>query len=763
MQPALTEASFAAQRLRVRVRGSVQGVGFRPFVYGLARRFSLGGFVANDAEGVLIEVEGAGLSQFLAALETETPPLARIDAIETQAARRTGERAFAIMRSRDGAIATQVAADAATCAACLDELFDPASRFHLYPFVNCTHCGPRYTITRRLPYDRPHTSMADFRMCGTCARDYATPDNRRFHAEPVACPACGPQLSHSIEEIVTRVRAGGIVAVKSLGGFHLVCDARNEAAVATLRRRKQRDAKPFAVMVASPASLDLIAEADDAERALLTSSERPIVLLRSRGTLAPSIAPGLAHIGVMLPYTPLHHLLFHAGGGAASGRSRQSAAVDLALVATSANPGGEPLVVDDEDARRRLAGIADLIVTHDRPIVVRADDSVVALVDGAPAFVRRARGHVPRPVALAREVPSVLAVGGLLKTTVTVTRGREAFVSQHIGDLDTAESIRFFEETVDHLLSILDVTPLAVAHDLHPDFASTRYAEASGMPTIPVQHHHAHVAAIAAEHRVVEPVLGLVLDGFGRGSDGASWGGELLLVDGARFRRLGHLAPLALPGGDVAAREPWRMAAAVLHALGQTDEIARRFRDQPAAPRLADMLARGVAPMTTSAGRLFDAVAGLLGVCAVQRYEGQAAMQLEALVDAPRVQEGGWSVVEGVLDLLPLLRALARPGIDGAAGAELFHGTLATALADWAAQAARRTGVSAVALGGGCFLNRVLTDALASLLRARGLTPLLARAVPPNDGGLSLGQAWIAANALTSDGALPRVCSLETN
>ncbi len=738
----------AVQRLRVRVRGSVQGVGFRPFVYGLAQRYELGGFVTNDAEGVLIEVEGMALPRFLAALGDEAPPLARIDAIETASALTTGERVFRIARSRGGVIKTRVAADNATCDACLADLFDPASRFYRYPFVNCTHCGPRYTITGRLPYDRANTSMRAFAVCEACARDYADPDNRRFHAEPIACPRCGPRLSHSIDQIVERIRVGGIVALKGLGGFHLVCDARNEAAVATLRRRKQRDAKPFAVMVASPASAEAVAEASGAVRALLASRERPIALLRSRRVLAPSVAPGLAHLGVMLPYTPLHHLLFHEAAGAPADWDQRTATTDLVLVATSANPGGEPLVIDDRDAERRLGGIADLIVTHDRPIVVRADDSVTFMVDGAPAFLRRARGHVPCPIVLPREVPSLLAVGALLKNTVTVTRGREAFVSQHVGDLDNAEAVRFFEETIAHLLSILDVDPVGIAHDLHPDFASTRFAEAFGRPTVAVQHHHAHVAAIAAEHRIDGPILGLVLDGFGRGSDGGSWGGELLLADGAQFRRLGHLQPLALPGGDAAAREPWRMAAAALHALQRNDEIPSRYRGRPQAPRLAAMLARDLYPATTSAGRLFDAAAGLLGICDVQHYEGQAAMQLEALVASPAVLADGWSVKDGVLDLTPLLESLAMPGVDRVAGAELFHGTFAAALADWAERAARTTGISTVALGGGCFLNRVLTEALVAALRARGLAPLLARALPPNDGGISLGQVWVAASAL---------------
>jgi hydrogenase maturation protein HypF len=738
----------STQRLRVRVRGTVQGVGFRPYVYGLAQRYELGGFVFNDAEGVLIEIEGARVPEFVRALRREAPLLARIDAVETEAAAPSGETHFAIAASGEGRVATPIAADAATCERCLDDLFDPSSRFHLYPFVNCTHCGPRYTLTRRLPYDRVNTSMAAFPMCVDCARDYRDPGNRRFHAEPIACPNCGPRLSHGIDEIVAALIAGKIVAVKSLGGFQLLCDARYEQAVASLRTRKNRDAKPFAVMVASIASVDAVADSDGIERQLLGSIERPIVLLKSRHTLAVSVAPGLAHLGVMLPYTPLHHLLFHAAVGKPTGRDWQDAACELVLVATSANPGGEPLVIDDDDARRRLGGIADIIVTHDRAIVIRADDSVAAVIDGAPALIRRARGYAPRPIKLARDVPAVLAVGGHLKATVTVTRGREAFVSQHIGDLGSAESVRYFEQTVAHLLDILDVEPVAIAHDRHPDFASTRFAEAQRWPAVAVQHHHAHIGAIAAEYGIDGPLLGLVLDGFGYGEDGASWGGELLLCDNASFRRVGHLSPLAMPGGDIAAREPWRMAAAALHALGRDAEIAGRFAGRPYAVQIARLLKLPGAPMTTSAGRLFDAVAGLLGTSMTQRYEGQAAMELEARVRRVRIDRAGWTIDDGVVSLLPLLEQLAAPGLNPVDGAELFHGTFAAAMVDLVTRSARAHGLRAVALGGGCFLNRILTTEMRAGLLAAGIQPLTARAVPPNDGGLSLGQAWIAAGIL---------------
>ncbi|MGA7809905.1 carbamoyltransferase HypF [Bradyrhizobium sp.] len=736
-------------RLRVRVRGTVQGVGFRPYVYGLARRYELGGFVCNDADGVLIEIEGARVPEFVRALRREAPPLARIDAVETETAAASGDTHFAIAASGEGPATTPIAADAATCERCLDDLFDPSSRFHLYPFVNCTDCGPRYTLTRRLPYDRLNTSMAAFSMCADCAGDYRSPGNRRFHAEPIACPNCGPKLSHGIDDIVAALVGGKIVAVKSLGGFQLLCDARNEQAVASLRARKNRDAKPFAVMVASIASVDGIADSDAIERQLLGSIERPIVLLKSRSALAASVAPGLAHLGVMLPYTPLHHLLFHAVFGKPDKRAWQDEACDLVLVATSANPGGEPLVIDDDDAQRRLAGIADLIVTHDRAIVVRADDSVAVVIDGAPALIRRARGYAPRPIRLARDVPSVLAVGGHLKATVTVTRGREAFVSQHIGDLGSADSIRYFEQTVAHLLDILDVEPVAVAHDRHPDYASTRFAEAQRWPALAIQHHHAHVAAIAAENGVEGPLLGLVLDGFGYGENGANWGGELLLCDDASFTRVGHLSPLPMPGGDIAAREPWRMAAAALHALGRDDEIAGRFAGHRYAGQITQLLRQQSAtPATTSAGRLFDAVAGLLGTSVVQHYEGQAAMELEARVRRVRVDRAGWTIDNGAVSFLPLLELLASPGFDATVGAELFHGSFAAAMVDLVTRAANAHGLGAVALGGGCFLNRVLAKEMRAGLLAAGIEPLTARAVPPNDAGLSLGQAWVAAGIL---------------
>ncbi len=730
-----------AIRLRLHVRGAVQGVGFRPYVYGLATRYRLAGFVANDPHGVVIEIEGERTSDFVTALPREKPPLARIDHISVQEIGSVAGGEFCIRASQQGRVSTRIVADAATCPQCLDELFDPNSRFHLYPFINCTHCGPRYTIAERLPYDRPFTAMKAFAMCPACAAEYADPVSRRFHAEAIACPRCGPRLSHSVADIAAAIAGGRIVAIKGLGGYQLVCDARDHDAVQRLRKRKQRDQKPFAVMVASADAVADIGEADADERALLESAPRPIVLLRSRHDLAPAIAPELSRIGVMLPVAPLHHLVLHALNSA----HRRADGANWAIVATSANPGGEPLVIDNDEAARRLAGIADLIVTHNRDIVTRADDSVVAVVAGQPQFIRRARGYIPEPIRLSRIVPPVLAVSGMLKSTITVTRGNEAFVSQHIGDLDTAEGIRFFEETIRHLVSTLDVEPAVVAHDLHPNMASTRFAEASGRKLVAVQHHHAHAASVMAEYGLEGPVLALVLDGYGYGSDGGNWGGELLWCEGAHFRRLGHLAPLKMPGGDRAAREPWRMAAAMLQSLQRGAEIPRRFATQPQAARLLALLDRPDVPTTTSAGRLFDAAAGLLGITAAQSYEGEAAMKLEARVRRAKVLEHGWSIDGGVLSLRPLFERLASGAVSVDGGAELFHGTLAAACVDWIGRAARTTAVTNVALSGGCFLNAVLAEEVRRGCIAAGLNPLLPRQVPPNDGGLSLGQAWIAA------------------
>jgi hydrogenase maturation protein HypF len=746
----LTEAP-PHERLRIRVRGAVQGVGFRPFVHRLAVRCGLSGFVLNDADGVLAEIEGDDLGPFLTALRQERPPLARIDTVDVTPLPRQGQPGFTIGQSvATGGVSTKLVPDAATCRSCLDDLFDPASRFHLYPFVTCTHCGPRFTITHRLPYDRANTSMAEFGLCADCAADYGDPANRRFHAESIACPACGPVLSHSMVEIATALCRGQIVALKGIGGFHLLCDATNEAAVGALRLRKHRPAKPFAVMVANAPSADYFADPTQAEHTLLCDAARPIVLARLRDRLAASIAPRLDRVGVMLPSAPVHHLLFHALAGYPAGKAWLGAPQPLVLVATSANVAGQPLVITDAEALRDLPGIADLIVTHDRPILARADDSVMAVIDGAPTYIRRSRGFVPEPIDLGRDGPPVLAVGAHLKATLCVTRGREAFVSQHVGDLGTAQTLRFYQETARSILALLDVAPDLVACDLHPDYRSTVFAEAMGLPLLRVQHHAAHLAAVAAEHQLPGPVIGVALDGHGYGDDGGAWGGELILLKGAQWRRHGHLLPLALPGGDRAARDPWRMGVAALVALGRGAEASEVFPDIAAAGRLAAFLAANPTnPATSSMGRLFDAAAALLGVCTHQSYEGQAAMELEALVREPLVHKpghlnAGYRIVGHVLDFRPLLAGLLEPGLSAREGAEQFHGTLIAGLTAWIGAFATRTGHIDIVLGGGCLMNRVLAEGLATALRAGGLQPWLPRAIPASDGGLSFGQAALA-------------------
>jgi hydrogenase maturation protein HypF len=768
------ESSTTAVRRRIAVSGIVQGVGFRPFVFRLASDLALDGWVRNDAAGVTIEVQGdaARVRHMVQRIATDAPARSRVDDIVvSDCATKGPEHGFEILDSSGGRAATAIGPDGAICADCLGELLDPADRRYRYAFINCTHCGPRYTITRQLPYDRATTSMAAFTQCPSCLAQYASPRNRRFHAEPNACADCGPRLGFldadgsplpdvdPVEEAVFRLAHGAIVAIKGLGGFHLACDARNAATVARLRELKSREEKPFAVMAPNVESLLGFADVTPAERALLESGERPIVLLRKTAhadASLPGIAPGLAWLGAMLPYTPLQYLLFHEASGRPAGTVWLEDAHDMVLVMTSANPGGEPLVIGNDEAVARLAGIADAFLVHDRDIVIRCDDSVLRAVpgDGAPSFqfVRRARGYTPRAIKLARSGGSVVAVGGWYKNTVCVTRGDEAFVSQHIGDLDNAPTCGALEEAVAHLVAILDVEPVAVAHDLHPDFYSTRYAVALaaqwGVTPLAVQHHHAHVAAVAAERRVSGPLLGLALDGVGLGLDGTAWGGELLRVDGAAFERLGRLKPLRLPGGDRAAREPWRMAAAALALTGKGMAIPRRFADEPAAKAVATMLARGInAPETSSMGRWFDAAAGLLGVARRSAFEGQAAMLLEGLAERHGTVPADPALYTiddaNELDLAPLAARLAVEA-DAGYGAALFHATLVAALADWVARAAAREHLAVIAGAGGCFLNAILARGLRAALAARGLALLEARDVPPNDGGLSLGQAWVA-------------------
>lgn len=760
---------------RIRVTGVVQGVGFRPFVWRLAQERSLHGWVRNDAQGVEIAVQGAPaqVEDLLVRLRSDAPPLARVDAVLAHDAPWQACAGFAIVDSLPGPVRTAIGPDVAVCDACLEELFDPANRRWRHAFITCTHCGPRLTVTRALPYDRPQTSMADFAFCPDCQHEYTTPSDRRFHAETTCCPRCGPQLllskidgspiaGDALAQTLALLQGGSIVAIKGLGGFHLACDARNADAVARLRERKGRDAKPLAVMVANIASLLPWASVDAAECSALQSRERPIVVVKATedaATQLRGIAPGLNQLGVLMPTTPIHYLLFHEAAGRPVGTQWLRESQPLVLVMTSANPGGEPIVRDAAQARARLAGIADALLDHDRAVVARCDDSVLRVHDGLPKLIRRSRGYVPSAIGLPFAGPSVLALGSHLKNAICVTRGAEAFLSPHVGSLDNAATCEFLDETVQRLLTLLEVRPELIAHDLHPDDYSTRaaltLAQQLDVPAQAVQHHHAHIAAVCAEHGWCQPALGLAFDGFGLGTDGGAWGGELLYVAGAQCARLGHLQALPMPGADRAAREPWRMAAAVLHALGRGFEITTRFAE-PAAATVADMLRRGFnCPTTSSLGRVFDAAAALLGLCTHMQYESQAAMLLEQAAQRhiqthgwPPPMQAGWTIdAQNVLSFLPLLESLIDCQASDFAAARC-HATLVDGLTEWLMRAIDHTGLKVVAGGGGCWHNVLLSSALEQQLRQRGLLLLQPQRTCAGDGSIALGQAWVALHSM---------------
>ncbi|MBT9384213.1 carbamoyltransferase HypF [Pseudooceanicola sp. CBS1P-1] len=730
---------------RIRVRGQVQGVGFRPFVWQLARRFGLTGWVRNDAEGVLIEV--SALSEgFEAALRAEAPPLARVDRIEASDVIAAPCAGFEIRASGAPGAETRVAPDAATCPACVEEIFGTGRR-HGYAFTNCTHCGPRFTILTRLPYDRAQTTMAAFDLCPACAAEYGDPADRRFHAQPIACPDCGPRLwcegaegGGAIEAAAALLRAGGTVAIKGLGGFHLACDATDPAAIAQLRSRKHRPAKPFALM----APLEILlrhAAPSEAEIALLKDPAAPIVLLAKTPGLPEALAPGQATLGWMLPYTPLHHLLL--------------AAVGRPLVMTSGNLSGEPQVIGNAEAREKLAGFADAFLMHDREIARRLDDSVERITPHGPMVLRRARGRVPATLPLPAGLPDrqVTGYGGQMKAALCLSKNGQLLLGHHLGELNEALTWEAFLQADRDYAALFDHTPEAVACDLHPGFRATQHAEGRGLPVIPVQHHHAHLAACLGENLWPADggkVAGIVLDGLGLGPDGTLWGGEILLGDYHGFTRAAHLAPAPLVGGDAAQAEPWRNALVRLDAAGLAELADRLF---PEAPRalLRRAAATGMnAPLSSSAGRLFDAVAAILGLYpARQSFEGEAAMRLEALAGPP---EPGYPMGTGTqIDPAPLFQTLCRDHAAGLPPATLsarFHAGLAEAFATRARTLVETGAARAVALTGGCFQNARLLDEV--LTRLQGVPVLIHRATPANDGSLALGQVLIALAQLES-------------
>ena len=759
------------QRLHLTVQGTVQGVGFRPFVYRLATELNLGGWISNSDRGVEIEVEGAPstLEQFLERLECDRPPQATLTQIQRQVLPLQGPLNFEIRPSQAKAAlnATGILPDLATCPDCLREIFDPKNRRYRYPFTNCTNCGPRYSILTALPYDRPHTTMQAFRMCEVCQQEYEDPRNRRFHAQPNACPNCGPQLklrdaqgqplqtpdtTDLIGVVGDRIRQGQIVALKGLGGFHLLVDARSEAAVQRLRDRKQRPTKPLAVMYPSLAAVHQDYQVSPGEAELLTAAAAPIVLLtRQPDTrLAAAVAPHLPTVGVMLPYTPLHHLLL--------------AHLDFPVVATSGNPAQSPICIDNHEALQHLGHIADLFVMHNRPIARAVDDSVVRLIQDYPLMLRRSRGYTPSPLPISEShppFPCVLAVGGHLKNTVALSLPGQVVVSQHLGDLSDVQTVERFQQAIAQLLHLYRAHPVAIACDAHPDYVSTQFAQCLStelaVPLLPIQHHQAHILATMFEHRLAPPVLGIAWDGTGYGLDGTSWGGEFLAMTHPQgFDRVAHLRPFPLPGGDRAAREPWRSALGLLYAaFGEPINLELPFwqtRPDQTRKLLQMMLKRGLnSPYSSSIGRLFDAIAALISLCQVASFEGEAAIHLESVTAGIDTRErypyclvqhasGSW-----VLDWEPTLIAIladrqSPPGIIAAK----FHNALIDALV----AIALRIGIPQVVLTGGCFQNRYLLEGAIRQLRAAGLQPYWPQQMPPNDGGLALGQIFGAAGQL---------------
>jgi hydrogenase maturation protein HypF len=716
-------------RLRLTFFGAVQGVGFRPFVFRLAGELDLRGWVINDATGLTLEVEGPAdrVAEFECRLTREKPDASVILGSERSVLTIAGFEKFEIRGSTvDQPKSAAVLPDLATCADCLAELRNPAERRFGYPFTNCTQCGPRFSIVLDVPYDRPNTTMRGFALCEACRAEYENPLDRRFHAQPIACPVCGPALTVSIGAAVSALREGGIVALKGIGGYQLLCDALNEDAVRRLRQRKRREAKPLAVMMPSLERARDFATISATEEGMLKSSAAPIVLLEPGvRRLAASVSADSPYLGIMLPYTPLHHLLL--------------AEFDGPVVATSGNLSGEPIATDDADALERLSGIADLFVAHNRPIARACDDSLGRVFAGREIVMRRARGFAPLPVRVSRTLPPLLAVGSHLKNTVAIAVGNQVIVSQHIGDLDTPEARAAFEQTIADLCRLYDFKPEAVVCDLHPDYASTAWARSSGLPVIAVQHHQAHAASCAGENDLNEPHLAIAWDGTGLGSDGAIWGSEMFLVDQQAITRYGHLRPFLLPGGDAAAHEGWRSAMALLH---QAEIDSPAFENRVVSQMIAK---RFNAPVTTSMGRLFDAISAMAGIARESRFEGQAAMMLERAADLNETGSYPLELHNGEYDWREMVRAVVRDrnaGVTPQAIAMRFHRTLA----NWVLAAARDTKVRTVALSGGVFQNALLTRLTWDALTGAGIQVAIHQRIPPNDGGISLGQILLAAS-----------------
>ncbi|HWY08410.1 MAG TPA: carbamoyltransferase HypF [Candidatus Acidoferrales bacterium] len=750
-------------RKMIEVAGIVQGVGFRPFVCRLANECGLTGVIVNTPAGASIEVQGEAeaVEKFLERLPKEVPPRTMITVLALREAELQPETEFRIAASRtDAGGRALISPDVAVCEDCLREMMNPRDRRFRYPFINCTNCGPRFTIIHGIPYDRARTSMAKFKMCAACQVEYENPASRRFHAQPNACWDCGPQVAllradgarmdvaEPIREAARLLQQGSVVAIKGLGGFHLACDAQNEKAVGKLRERKRQVEKPFAIMVRRMEDAARLCVMDELSKKLMSSFERPIVLLPRRAelTFVPGVAPGNRYLGAFLPYTPLHQLLFQSGKFEA-------------LVMASGNLSEEPIAIDNEEAVRRLNGIADAFLVHDREIVRRCDDSVVRVTGGQPQKLRRSRGFVPVPVQLEKEMQPVLAVGGELKNTVCVVRGSEAFLSQHVGDLENLESYHFFEEAVQHLQRILETEPKVIAHDLHPDYFSTKWAqERTGVELVGVQHHHAHVASCMAENHLDGKVIGIALDGTGYGTDGAIWGGEVLVADYAGFERAAHFEYVPLPGGAAAIHEPWRMAVSYLakHYGKGFDKLGLPFLAEIDSRKLSvvmQMMEREInSPRTSSCGRLFDAVAALVGLRGTVNFEAQAAIELEmAARDSGseaaypldlNLHGAIWQI--GTKPLFDWLLKDIRQQTCVADISRKFHNGLALVFVDTAERVRDRTGLNRICLSGGCFLNALLLETTIAEMKERSFQVFFHAEVPAGDGGISLGQAVIA-------------------
>jgi len=750
--------------IRISVRGVVQGVGFRPFIYQLATRHNLRGWVRNTSGDVKIEVEGEGgdIEKFLKGLRDETPPAARIEEITAAAGSTAGYKKFEILESAAEEGKYQlVSPDIATCPECLKEIFDPGDRRYRYPFTNCTNCGPRFTIIADIPYDRPKTTMRSFKMCPDCAREYSDPLDRRFHAQPNACPECGPRLElvdargnkvecdDIIKETAGLLREGKIVAIKGLGGFLLACDATSGRAVNRLRKRKNRPAKPLAVMTATIEEARKHCEISEEEEKLMKSPGSPIVLMKWKkdSKITEAAAPGLKYLGVMLPYTPLHHLLLRETG--------------LSLIMTSGNLSEEPIAADNDEALRRLGGIADYFLRHDRDIYARYDDSVMIVENDTPRFVRRARGYAPYPVHLPYRSRQILACGAEEKNTFCLTRDNHAFISQHIGEMENMETLEHFENTIGLYRKLFRIKPEIIACDMHPEYLPTKYgkelAEREKIKLIPVQHHHAHIASCMAENGIEGPVIGAALDGTGYGTDGHIWGGEFLIADYGKFTRMAHLEYLPLPGGAEAIKKPWRTAIGYLHALGiELDGGLPLFQwiNENKLDIIKSQVERGVnAPLTSSMGRLFDAVAAITGVRGEIQYEAQAAIDLEMLAHEAPCETGSYPFTSGeedgvnIIKIRNLLTAVVTDVKDHAPQAIIaarFHNTIARMVAEACLSISRKTGIKAAALSGGVFQNRILLGKARAMVESKGIRVYTHRQVPCNDGGISLGQAVIA-------------------